>query len=58
MNNINDFMICSRDIYPNSIPLAAGWIENHKDTVLDSDITIEENRLLTKINQKFKKNLC
>ena len=32
MNDINDFMICSKDIYPNCIPLAAGCIENLKDT--------------------------
>ena len=47
MNNINDFMICSKDIYPNSIPLTAGCIENHKDTFLDLDITMEENRFIT-----------
>ena len=50
MNNINDFMICSKDIYPNSIPLTAGCIENHKDTFLD--ITIDENRFITKIYHK------
>ena len=32
MNNINDFMICSKDIYPDTIPLAAGCKENHKDS--------------------------
>ena len=32
MNNNNDFMICSKDIYPESIPLTAGCIENNKDT--------------------------
>ena len=37
MDNINDF-ICSRDIYPDSIPLNAGCIENYKDTFLDFDI--------------------
>ena len=31
MNNNNDF-ICSKDIYPESIPLTAGCIENDKDT--------------------------
>ena len=31
MNNNNDF-ICSKDIYPESILLTAGCIENHKDT--------------------------
>ena len=45
-------MICSKDIYPDSIPLTAGCIENHKDTFLDSDITIEENRFITKIYHK------
>ena len=49
MNHINDFMICSKDIYPDSIPLTAGCIENHKDTFLDLDITIEGNRFITKI---------
>ena len=52
MNNNNDFMICSKDIYPESIPLTAGCIENHKDTFLDLDITIEENRFVTKIYHK------
>ena len=31
MNNNNDF-ICSKDIYPETIPLTAGCIENDKDT--------------------------
>ena len=31
MININDFT-CSKDIYPDSIPLTARCIENHKDT--------------------------
>ena len=52
MNNNNDFMICSKDTYPKSIPLTAGCIENDKDTFLDSDITIEENRFITKIYHK------
>ena len=51
MNNNNDF-ICSKDIYPKSIPLTAGCIENDKDTFLDLDITIEENRFITKIYRK------
>ena len=34
MNNNNDFK-CSKDIYPKSIPLTAGCIENDKDTFLD-----------------------
>ena len=52
MNNINDFMICSEDIYPDSIPLTAGCIENHKDTFLDLDIITEENRFIIKIYHK------
>ena len=32
MNNNNGFMICSKDIYPESIPLTTGCIENNKDT--------------------------
>ena len=40
MNNNNDFMICSKDIYPESIPLTAGCIENDKDDVL---ILLEHN---------------
>ena len=47
MNNINDFMICCKDIYPNPIPLTAGWIENHKDAFLDLDITVDNLRLMT-----------
>ena len=34
MNNNNDFMVCSKDIYPESIPLTAGCVENHKDSLL------------------------
>ena len=30
MNDNTDFIICSKDIYPKSIPLIAGSIENHK----------------------------
>ena len=51
MNNNNEF-ICSKDIYPESIPLTAGCIENDKDTFLDLDITIEENRFIIKIYHK------
>ena len=51
MNNNNDFMICSKDIYPKSIPLTAGCRENH--TFLDLDITIVENRFITKIYHKL-----
>ena len=52
MNNNNEFMICSKDIYPESIPLTTGCIENDKDTFLDLDITSEENRFITKIYNK------
>ena len=52
MNNNNDFMICSKNVYSESIPLTAGCIENDKDTLLDLDITIEENRFITKIYHK------
>ena len=52
MNNNNDFMICSKDIYPESIPLTTGYIENDKDTFLDLDIAIEENRFITRIYHK------
>ena len=52
MNNINDFILCSKDIYPDSIPLTAGSLENHKDTFLDLDIKIEEGRLIKKIYHK------
>ena len=51
MNNNNEFMICSKDIYPKSISLTTGCIENDKDTFLDLDIT-EENRFITKIYNK------
>ena len=34
MNSISDFMIWPKDIYPDSIPLTAGCIENDKDTFL------------------------
>ena len=49
MNNNNEFMICSKDIYPESIPLTTRCLENDKDTFLDLDITLEENRFITKI---------
>ena len=52
MNNNTDFMICSKVIYPESIPLTTGCIENDKDTFLDLGITIEENRFITKIYHK------
>ena len=35
MNNNNEFMICSKDIYPKSIPLTAGSKENDKDTFFE-----------------------
>ena len=47
-----EFMICSKDIYPESIPLTTGCIENDKDTFLDLDITLEESRFITKIYNK------
>ena len=53
MNNSDDFMIYSKDIYPDSIPIIAGCIENHKDTLLDLDITVHENRFFTKIDHKI-----
>ena len=34
------------------IPLTTGCIENDKDTFLDLDITLEENRFITKIYNK------
>ena len=52
MNNNNEFMICPKDINPESIPLTTKCIENDKDTFLDLDITIEENRFITKIYNK------
>ena len=52
MNNNNEFMICSKDIYLKSIPLTTGCIGNDKDTFLDLDITIKENRFITKIYNK------
>ena len=53
MNDINDFMICFKDVYPESIPLSAGCMENHKDTFLDLDITLDENGFITKIYHKL-----
>ena len=51
MNDINDF-ICIKDIYLDSIPLTARCIKNHKDPFLDLDITIDENKFITKIYHK------
>ena len=48
MNSNNEFMICSKDIYPESIPLTTGCIENDKNTFLN----LEENRFITKIYNK------
>ena len=42
----------SKDIYPDSIPLTAGNSEKHKDTFLDLDINIDENRFITKVYHK------
>ena len=52
MGNINDFIRCSKDIYPDSIPLTSGSIENHRDTFLDLDVNIEEGSFVTKIYHK------
>ena len=49
VNDFNDCMICSKDIYPDSIPLTVGCRENHKDTFLDLDITIDGNKFITKV---------
>ena len=49
MNDINKFLICSKGIYPDSVPLTAGCFENHEDTFLDLDINIDEDRFVTKI---------
>ena len=49
MGSLQGLTICSKNIYPDSIPPTAGCIENHKDTFLDLDITIDENRFITKI---------
>ena len=51
-NNINDFMICSEDIYPDSIPLTAGCTEKHKDTFFRFRYYYRENRFITKIYHK------
>ena len=52
MSDINDFLRCSKDIYPDSIPLTAGNSEKHKDNFLDLDINIDEDRFITKIYHK------
>ena len=44
--------MCSKDIYPSSIPLTAGCLENNRDTFLDLDIVIDEGRFRTKIYHK------
>ena len=36
-----------------TIPLTAGCLENHGDTVLDLEMNIDENRFVTKIYHKF-----
>ena len=53
MNNKNEFMICSKDIYPESIPLTTGYIENDKDTFLDLDITLVKIDLLLKYTTRL-----
>lgn len=52
MGNINDFITYSKDIYPASIPLTSGNIENHRDTFLDLDVNIEDGNFVTKIYHK------
>ena len=52
MNDINDFLNYSMDIYPDSIPLTAGCLENDRDTFLDLDIHIDDGRYVTKVYHK------
>ena len=52
MGNINDFITYSKDIYPASISLTSGNIENHRDTFLDLDVNIEDGNFVTKIYHK------
>ena len=51
MNDISDF-ICSKDIYLYCIPLTPRCNENHKDTFLDLNITVDEDRFIIKIYHK------
>ena len=52
MNNCN-MNNCSKDNYPDSLPLTAGCIENHKDIFLDLDITIDEIDLSLKYTTRL-----
>ena len=52
MNDINDFLMQSEEIYPNSIPLTAGDSDNLKDTFLDLAVCIENSNFNTKIYHK------
>ena len=52
MDNINDFMGCSKDIYLASIPLTSGNLDNHRDTFLDLDINIADGMFVTKVYHK------
>ena len=52
MSDINDFIRYSEDIYPPSIPLTLGNPDNHKDTFLDLDVSIEDDSFVTKIYHK------
>ena len=49
----NNEFICSKDIYPESIPLTTGCIENDKDTFLDLDITIRKVDLSLKYTTRL-----
>ena len=52
MGDINEFVQCSKNIYPASIPLTSGNPENHRDTFLDLDVNIEDGSFVTKIYHK------
>ena len=52
MGDINDFIQCSKEIYPASIPLTSGNPEKHRDTFLDLDIKVEDANIVTKIYHK------
>ena len=52
MNDVNTFLMLSKDISPNSIPLTAGNANNHADTFLDLDIQIEGGNFITKVYHK------
>ena len=52
MGSINDFMGYSTNIYPASIPLTFGSLDNQRDTFLDLDINIEGTGFVTKVYHK------